>query len=513
MKKSTSILRGLTDIRASYILESEIPDAASAAALMREAAYERSARGRWKRVTSSGWFVAAVCALVAGGTLAGIIWAGHNAPGTVDPVGSSGDTTEAVQTETETEAEAVIPYTEGLEFTPVEGEEGFCAVSGIGTATDRVLRIPETSPDGLTVKYIGEEAFLGNTQITEVILPNTVEKILSYAFRECVQLKKVTVGKGFQEVDGQAFYGCLSLTDINLTKQHSIITYAMHYTPWLENQTEEFVIYNGHLIDYNGDGGDVVIPNGVVHIEGGSFEGNKTVTSVTIPDTCVYVREGAFTNCSSLTRVSVPSSLIYMGSGAFGWCPSLQSIELPGVTTIAYRAFAGCTSLTRVDMPAATAIFPEAFDGCTALSSVTFGNELIAFLDKTFSNTALTELILPESTQRVGVSSLADCPNLTRVETSARLLEDNCFKNCPQLREIILLDGVQTLGNDIFGNCPALERLTIPATVTEIGQITVIPSDSLVIEYAGTPEDWANIQMDEQTAALLLPYVQFATAE
>ena len=513
MKQSTSILRGLTNIRASYILESEIPDAASTVALMREAAYERSARGRWKRITSSGWFVAAVCALVAGSTLAGIIWAGHNAPGTVAPVGSSGDTTEAVETETDLETEAVIPYTEGLEFTPVEGEEGYCAVRGIGTATDRVLRIPETSPDGLTVKYIGEEAFLGNTQITEVILPDTVEKILSYAFRECVQLKKVTVGKGFQEVDGQAFYGCLSLTDINLTKQHSIITYAMHYTPWLEMHTEEFVIYNGHLIDYNGDGGDVVVPHGVVHIEGGSFEGNKTITSVTLPDTCVYIQEGAFTNCSSLTHVSAPSSLIYMGPGAFGWCPSLQSVEMPGVTTIAYRAFAGCTSLTRADMPSVTALFGEAFAGCTSLSSVTFGEGLTGFLEGAFKNTALTELILPESTQRVGVSSLADCPNLTRVKTSARLLEDNCFKNCPQLREIILLDGVQTLGNDIFGNCSALERLTLPTTVVEIGQITTISSENLVIEYAGTPEDWANIQMDEQTAALLLPYVQFSVVE
>ena len=113
MKQSTSILRGLTNIRASYILESEIPDAASTVALMREAAYERSARGRWKRITSSGWFVAAVCALVAGSTLAGIIWAGHNAPGTVDPVGSSDDTTEAVETESEPETEAVsVPWDE-----------------------------------------------------------------------------------------------------------------------------------------------------------------------------------------------------------------------------------------------------------------------------------------------------------------------------------------------------------------------------------------------------------------
>ena len=513
MKKSTSILRGLTNIRASYILESEIPDAASTAALMRETAYENSARGRWKRITSSGWFAAAVCALVAGGTLAGIIWAGHNAPGTVDPVGSSGDTTEAVQTETEAETEAVIPYTEGLEFSPVEGEEGYCAVSGIGTATDRVLRIPETSPDGLTVKYIGAYAFQKNTDITEVILPDTVEVIQMYAFDQCTALKKVTVGNGFREVVGRAFSDCRRLTEINLKAEHIVGTYAFLQTPWIESQTDEFVIYGGHLIGYNGAGGDVVVPQGVISIEGGAFSYNPGITSVVVPDSCVTLGPSAFQQCTSLIQVVLPPSVTLLNACAFGWCPSLQSIEMPGVTTLAYRTFAGCTSLTRVDMPAATAIFPEAFDGCTALSSVTFGNELIAFLDKSFSNTALTELILPESTQRVGVSSLADCPNLTLVQTSARLLEDNCFKNCPRLREIILLDGVQTLGNDIFGNCPALERLTLPTTVVEIGQITTISSENLVIEYAGTPEDWANIHMDGQTAALLLPYVRFMAAE
>lgn len=513
MKKSMSVLCGLTNIRASYILESEIPDAAAAVARIREASYEHSARGRWTRITSSGWFVAAVCALVAGGTLAGIIWAGHNAPGTVAPVGSSSNTTEALQTEAAPETEAVIPYTEGLEFTPVEGEAGYCAVSGMGTATDRVLRIPETSPDGLTVKYIGEYAFQGNTHITELILPDTVEKIWYYAFSECVNLKKVTVGEGFREVEAQAFSQCRSLSEINLTHQHSVITYAMHRTPWLEKQTEEFVIYNGHLIDYNGPGGDVVIPDGVVHIEGGAFYYNQTVTSITLPDTCEYIRETAFQGCTSLTHLTAPPSLTYLGSCAFYECSSLRSIKIPGVTSLSYRTFMGCTSLTHVDIPAVAYIFAEAFAGCTSLSSVTFWENLSNILDGTFRKTAFTELTLPASVKQLGKAALSYCPNLTRVETSAKRVEDNCFENCPELREIILQDGVKNIGSNIFQNCVKLERLTLPATVTEIGQVTDIPSDALVIEYAGTTEDWANIQMDEQTAAILLPHVQFSVSE
>ena len=87
MKQSTAILRAVNDIRADYILESELTEA-SAAILPRP---ERGAA--WKRITSSGWFAAAVCAIVAFGTLAGIIWAGQRGPGTVTPAGTLPEST------------------------------------------------------------------------------------------------------------------------------------------------------------------------------------------------------------------------------------------------------------------------------------------------------------------------------------------------------------------------------------------------------------------------------------
>ena len=99
MKQSTSILRGMNDIRADYILESELPDMATAPTV----APRSTARETWQRITSSGWFVAAVCAIVAFGTLAGIIWAGQRGPGVVTPAGTVAEST-AEETEEVTEA-------------------------------------------------------------------------------------------------------------------------------------------------------------------------------------------------------------------------------------------------------------------------------------------------------------------------------------------------------------------------------------------------------------------------
>lgn len=95
MKQSTTILRGLNNIRESYILESELPE--TAAVLLPQA----SPKSIWKRITSSGWFVAAVCTVVAFGTLAGIIWAGRGGPGGIPPVGTQPSDTTAEEAVTD----------------------------------------------------------------------------------------------------------------------------------------------------------------------------------------------------------------------------------------------------------------------------------------------------------------------------------------------------------------------------------------------------------------------------
>lgn len=44
-----------------------------------------------------------------------------------------------------------------------------------------------------------------------------------------------------------------------------------------------FVIKSGRLIAYNGEGGDILIPEGVEVIDKEAFQSNNSVTSVTFP--------------------------------------------------------------------------------------------------------------------------------------------------------------------------------------------------------------------------------------
>ena len=93
---------------------------------------------------------------------------------------------------------------------------------------------------------------------------------------------------------------------------------------------------------------------------------------------------------------------------------------------------------------------------------------------KGFNNcTGLTGVIFPDTVEYI--SGFGNCQNLTRVRWSAGLKEiiGNSFDGTA-LESIVLPEGVEMMGN-AFGNCTRLKSVSLPSTLTKIGN------------YVGTP--------------------------
>ena len=80
---------------------------------------------------------------------------------------------------------------------------------------------------GKNAKYIGIFAFSGCTGLTSVTIPNTVDTIDMWAFRNCVNLKTVTMGKRpMKIIKMQAFQNCNKLETVVLSPVGQIAAYT-----------------------------------------------------------------------------------------------------------------------------------------------------------------------------------------------------------------------------------------------------------------------------------------------
>lgn len=107
----------------------------------------------------------------------------------------------------------VEQYSEGLTYK--SNGDGSCVLTGIGTCTNKTLKIPEKSPDGDTVVKIGPSAFLGCLTVDEVEFPATLTEIDDYAFYGS-SVKKINVTSGVLRIGACVFAGCESLSSITV---------------------------------------------------------------------------------------------------------------------------------------------------------------------------------------------------------------------------------------------------------------------------------------------------------
>ena len=220
------------------------------------------------------------------------------------------------------------PISQGLEF--VKNNDGTnCAVKSIGTCTDKDVIVPDLY-DGLPVVAILEEAFKGNTQITSVILPDSVIAVYGYAFMDCTALNRVETGKGLKFIDQCAFAGCLNLKTIELSEKLEII---------------------------------------YEH----AFNGCASLTEIVIPDSVRVIDPWAFANCTSIQSISFSDNMMVVEESVCYGCTSLTNIDFgSGVERVKKDAFYGCISLERLYIPENIIELTSSFPSCSALNYVEF---------------------------------------------------------------------------------------------------------------------------------------------
>ena len=162
-------------------------------------------------------------------------------------------------------------------------------------------------------------------------------------------------GKPVTKIGESAFWGCSSLTSIEVGKGNS------------EYSSEDGVLFDKYetvLIQFPaGKSGHYTIPDSVT-IGKSAFKNCSSLTSVTIPDSFTSIWSWAFQYCSSLTSITIPDSVNSIGEWAFYDCSSLTNIYFESnAPSIRWDVFREVSKNAKIFVNPSATGFGETFAG------------------------------------------------------------------------------------------------------------------------------------------------------
>lgn len=333
-------------------------------------------------------------------------------------------------------------------------------IAGAGGLDNDILEIPqEITLRGktYTVVAIKNNAFY-NASIKKIILPATIKSIgdgaFSYSTIEEVDFGQIT---GHEcELGMLAFSHCGNLKEVWLSG----------YTPRINRRT---------FVDCTALE-KVTIPGGVKEIGEAAFENCTKLKDLQIGSDVTTIGNYAFHNCSALSSLTIPESVTSIGGYAFAYCTSLYEIYNLNNSpqTIAANVFEGLTlSNINLYVPPTRKSAYEAKDVWKNFNVKESKAVVDGLCYKVNPATKTAQLTFDELIPMpyAGLSGKVTVPAsiiYNNVSYDVTEIGNYAFQGNTTITEIVLPEGIKTIGADCFERMTKLTKVNIPQTVESI---------------------------------------------
>ena len=332
------------------------------------------------------------------------------------------------------------------------------------------------------VNSIGNNAFYKCSNLVNVEIPHGVTSIKYSTFNDCTGLTQVTMPEALTNIGNHAFQNCTSLTSIeipNSVKSIDDLAFA-HCTGLVDIQIPDSVISIGsdafgNTAWYSNQPDGVVYAGKVAY----SYKGEmKNDTSIEFKEGTKGIAGGGFEQLKELTEIIMPNSVINIGSWAFWGCTSLKSAKLSeGNINIGDSAFRDCTNLINIDIPdSVTDVGYDAFYNTAWYNnqedSVIYIGKIAYHYKGTMPSNECIEI--KEGTTSISSKAFFQQEGLTEIiiPDSVTKIEENAFLWCRKLTAITMSKNLEYIGEGAFAGCTSLENIVIWKNVDEVGKRT-----------------------------------------
>lgn len=310
------------------------------------------------------------------------------------------------------------------------------------------------------LRIINDNAFKGQTNIKNVVIPSSVTSIGASAFSGCTTLKNIVIPSSVTTIGASAFSGCTALETVTFET-------------------------------------DAKGKSALNSLGKSAFSGAKALKAIDLSATKLEILDdNVFENCSMLASVKFNTLITQIGAtttgtstskGTFRYCSALKEITIPAqVTTLINGTFYGCSSLETVTFAEGsqvTKFLAATFRGCTSLKNINLPTGITDLGTSTFYGTALEEFTIPANISKVGEYMFYNAKRLAVVEVLGTLttIDKDAFENTA-IRSFDF-STVTSIGASAFAGCTNLV-----GTVTEDGEgnEVIVPIDLSNINITST---------------------------
>lgn len=287
------------------------------------------------------------------------------------------------------------------------------------------------------------------------------------------------------------------------------------------DRNTDFVIKDGILTSYKGNGGKVYIPVGTVGIAENALNKQtaeeRSIQRLVLPDGMLYIGRNALSGCEGLESLSLPSTVRLIGQEALPSTTTLDEITVDennprfvsvdgvlytrdmktlvkypagrsdknyvvpeGVEVIAYGAFQQAMRVEKVTLPESLRkIENYAFYKCSDLKDINIPEGVTEIKGFAFAScTDLLNVVVPQTVTEIGIGAFRDCTKLKAVEIKANItsVSNSMFNGCTKLESVILSNGITEIGASVFYKCQALKTVALPSNLKTIGETAFFES-------------------------------------
>ncbi|MBQ4513072.1 MAG: leucine-rich repeat protein [Anaerolineaceae bacterium] len=341
------------------------------------------------------------------------------------------------------------------------GADAFKGTLWLERQTDEFVYIGR----GILLRYNGESAhvelpygtvaianaFDGNTKVESVFLPDTVRRLMTYAFRDAVNLTEINFPQYLTTIAGGAFWGCRRLETVEL-------------------------------------------PESLTTIGSNAFRDCERLTNLAIPSNVKRIESYVGGNCASLTDVWIPADATYFHKNAFAKSPNVN-IQIAAGSEVEKILIDNKIAYSYYNQKNEDFIYNSDGENINIVKYV--GNlydvEVPAELDG-----------MPVTA--IGVAAFQNNPSVRRVKLplTIRSIGDWAFSYMDDLQVVALQSGIESIGANAFTGDTKLAELKLPESLTSVG-INIFDKDAMTkicaVEGSMSYDQLTNDGYEVQTSA------------